>query len=382
MDAKRVLVTNCHHPVGYNISKSLEKKGVPVISSGKTKYGLTRFSKYPEKYLQYHDPHDNEDLFIKSLNKIIEENDIEVIFPVGDYTTIPISKNKDKIEKKGVIIPISDWETLNRLDDKLLLSNACKKHGVLYPYTKLVSNIDDLKRYSKDIGFPIVFKQRSQYSGAAYANNIDEAITKFNKMKRNGTEILIQEYCSGEIYTFSTVMNHGKPKCIFLAKKIDELPPSGGVCQYGVTINKPEIISSGLKLLKGVKWHGVASPEFIVNKDEIKIMEVNVRFFGYTKLAIDSGVNIPWLLYKIATNQTITPNFNYLIGKRWIRMLHSFLFVPLAGTQSQGLFSWLKNPSNFSYDILDLQDMLPFFVYNSLTLKSALLRAYKKIDPN
>lgn len=47
-----------------------------------------------------------------------------------------------------------------------------------------------------------------------------------------------------------------------------------------------------------------------------KLMEINGRFWGSLQLAIDAGVDFPWLLYRLAVVGDITPVFSYKEGVR------------------------------------------------------------------
>ena len=57
--------------------------------------------------------------------------------------------------------------------------------------------------------------------------------------------------------------------------------------------------------------------EYRVDNDgNIYLMEVNTRFWGSLQLAIDAGVNFPWLLYQIATGKQVKAVNHYLTDKR------------------------------------------------------------------
>ena len=57
--------------------------------------------------------------------------------------------------------------------------------------------------------------------------------------------------------------------------------------------------------------------EFKVAEDGTPyLMEINTRFWGSLQLAIDAGVDFPWLLYKLACGQPVTPVTRYKTGRR------------------------------------------------------------------
>jgi predicted ATP-grasp superfamily ATP-dependent carboligase len=70
-------------------------------------------------------------------------------------------------------------------------------------------------------------------------------------------------------------------------------------------------------LLDHIGWHGVAMVEFKVAKDGTPyLMEINTRFWGSLQLAVDSGVDFPWLLYQLACGEQPDPVRSYKKGRR------------------------------------------------------------------
>jgi len=69
--------------------------------------------------------------------------------------------------------------------------------------------------------------------------------------------------------------------------------------------------------LNEASWHGIAMIEFKVAPDGTPyLMEINTRFWGSLQLAVDAGVNFPWLLYQLACGDQPGPVKNYTTGVR------------------------------------------------------------------
>jgi hypothetical protein len=84
----------------------------------------------------------------------------------------------------------------------------------------------------------------------------------------------------------------------------------------------PELLDHAMRLLGPLGWHGVAMMEF---KQDLRtgqsfLMEVNGRFWGSLQLAIDAGVDFPYLSCQLALGETIAPPIDYTIGvkSRWL----------------------------------------------------------------
>lgn len=76
------------------------------------------------------------------------------------------------------------------------------------------------------------------------------------------------------------------------------------------------------KLLRLLNWSGVAEAEFKIDPNDKlpKLIEINGRLSGYVQLAIDCGVDFPYLLYLLSIAESINPCLNYKIGlkSRWL----------------------------------------------------------------
>lgn len=89
-----------------------------------------------------------------------------------------------------------------------------------------------------------------------------------------------------------------------------------------IELPKP-MVDHAVKLLERVKWHGVAMVEFKIERDSgiPMLMEINGRFWGSLQLAVDAGLNFPYLLYQAMQGIPVTvPNNSYRIGtkSRWL----------------------------------------------------------------
>ena len=83
--------------------------------------------------------------------------------------------------------------------------------------------------------------------------------------------------------------------------------------------------SAAEKLLSAAAWIGVAMVEFRVGTDETPyLMEVNGRFWGSLQLAIDAGVDFPWLLYQVIHGASVTAPPPYAVGRRLRWLLGDF----------------------------------------------------------
>jgi hypothetical protein len=129
------------------------------------------------------------------------------------------------------------------------------------------------------------------------------------------------------------------------------------------------------RLLEALDWHGVAEVEFKLDpRDNVpKFMEINGRFWGSLELAIEAGVDFPYLLYRLITEGDVKPVFQYKAGvrRRWLEgdiihlsnvlknvNLHSNLPYP---DKLKTIVDFLKiYDKRTGFDCLYWDDLMPF----------------------
>ena len=126
----------------------------------------------------------------------------------------------------------------------------------------------------------------------------------------------------------------------------------------------------GFGLLRGLLKG--SCPEFKVAEDGTPyLMEVNTRFWGSLQLAIDAGVDFPYLLYQLACGKQPAPVASYKTGNRlrWLLgdMDNLYLTLKDRGNYSTGhklgAILHFMTPSLFRtrHEVNRLHDMGPFW---------------------
>ena len=111
---------------------------------------------------------------------------------------------------------------------------------------------------------------------------------------------------------------------MFAHRRLREKPPSGGVSVLRESIPLDKVLTvPALRLLQKANWHGVAMVEFKEDQSSRVplLMEVNGRFWGSLQLAIDAGIDFPWLLLQMAEGRHVSvPDNSYRCGvkSRWL----------------------------------------------------------------
>jgi len=89
--------------------------------------------------------------------------------------------------------------------------------------------------------------------------------------------------------------------------RLHSFPNSGGPSTDRISIEMPELVDMSERLLKFLKWQGVAMVEWKIDPDTNipYLLEINPRFWGSLELAIRSGVDFPRILADLIVSNPI-----------------------------------------------------------------------------
>jgi len=158
--------------------------------------------------------------------------------------------------------------------------------------------------------------------GIAYVDGKETFQEKYNAIKKEYGEPIVQEYIRKKSYCSACILldEQSREVASFTYEKVKEYPLSGGQRSLATA---PIIRSKGLcrETSPGGWLEGVAEADFMIDQQGIPVLlEINPRFWMPLNLAIKSGVDFPYLLYQLAQGQKIAPQQPYTIGYkyRWV----------------------------------------------------------------
>jgi predicted ATP-grasp superfamily ATP-dependent carboligase len=340
------------------IARSLTRKGITVTVGGE-RYGrnVAFYWRHPKKHNIIYAPPENEELFIETLIKAAKGHD--VLIPSHERTILPISRHLCELTKT-LRVPVPNYQILEVALDKGKTLKVAQRLGIPTPRTYFISSHRELEQVSERLTYPVVIKLREEVLNPpprhVYAYSPGDLAVKYVKMSEKGKYPLIQELIKGTGFGFFTLFDEdSEPLAIFCHRRIREYPITGGESTYCESVYEPRLIEYGIKLLKEIKWYGIAMVEF--KKDwqdgEYKLMEINPRFWGSLPLASVSGVDFPYLLYQMATGTNIKPCSTYKIGIRY-RFLYSdslALRQALRRSNNRLNYLWSFTKSFFDKDV-------------------------------
>ncbi len=345
--------------------RALGKRGLYVAAGETTRLSTTLFSRYAAKKLVYPSPTSRPEAFMEWLLDEIRNDDYALVLPTEFSTQQLIAANREEVTR-FTGFPFQDRELSARVHDKAWLMKYAIEHGYPVPETHLVDSIEDINKIAPIVPYPVIIKPRNSSGsrGIVRVKHQGSFVKKYLAVHERYPFPIIQElipqsvgsgYGVGVLFNFAS-----EPRAAFVYRRLQEYPVSGGPSTLRESVAYDEIKEMALSLLHDLKWVGPAMVEFKIDPRDgrPKLLEINPRLWGSLELAIRSGVNFPYMLYRLAVDGDVEPMMDYKNGVkcRWI----------LPG----GLMHLMTHPSRVSTfvdffkrtdgdDILSLRDPMP-----------------------
>ena len=368
------------------ITRSLGRRGIAVVVGAEQPRSLASASKYCVRHVTYPSPGCQPDAFNRFLLDLVERERIDLILPVADITTHLVAKNRPALTRHTAIAapPVDAFDFAA---NKWLLLRRAAACGIAVPRTRYVDDRDALPALLDRIEYPAVIKPvRSRirtgagWLGATVKYARDEA--ELLELYRNVDYLaeypsMIQQRIAGRGIGVFVLCDRGRLLAAFAHRRLREKPPSGGVSVLCESIAlDPELVDQAMRLLGPLRWHGVAMMEFKQDDRTGRsfLMEVNGRFWGSLHLAIQAGVDFPYLTCQLALSQPVDAPRHYQIGvkSRWllgdldhllIRLFHRDADQHLPSgvpTRARAVVDFLRlTGSGLRYDVISSDDPRP-----------------------
>ncbi len=391
----RVLVLDADQRNALAIVRSLGRHGITILTADSGRYSLAGSSRYTSKHLQLPSTYNSAEQFIIVLTQLVEQEAIDILLPLSDVTIPIILKARERLGK--VKIPLPDKVAYEQMTDKYQLFQRAQEMGLSIPKTYFVNNRDELIAILNKIEFPVVIKpSRSRvliantwhHTSVTYARSKDELLVVVQNYRWFPQyPLLLQEFIQGHGCGISTLYDQGSAIGWFQHKRVREKPPDGGVsvlCESEVV--DPAMQAIAERLLNAVAWHGVAMVEFKRTAEgKSYLVEINGRFWGSLQLAIDAGMDFPWLLIQLATGARFNVRQQYFSGVRSRWLLGDLDRLYLIFKNRHGRYTWRQIAGevitfmtlfsrNTRYDVNRWSDPIPF-VYELYHYIRALIRS-------
>ena len=340
-----LIVTYCWNRVGYNILRSLSSHGLSVWVADTSKKNICSVSKFCAGSFVYPDPFENEVAFIDCLVTKVNELKPKVLLPTHDESVI-IMRHRDRLPA-DLIIPYESEELLLTLANKAKATSLASAADV--PIPKVYGGVEEVAEY------PVVFKTviGNSAKGVYFPDSREELLKCMESHK--GEETLLEEWIDGTDYSVDCVRWDGFWQSSVYHALVTKTN-GGGTTTQREMVSVPELEKYARMLLDSVDFHGVCGLDFRYDPEtgRTAFIEVNARFTGGLATPITAGFDIPWIVWKLATEGKFEESIDVRIGTKTKWILGDI--ITFVGRMLSFKFSWSEMKQVFKFRGFDAFD--------------------------
>lgn len=282
--------------------------------------------------------------FISKMLDICKKYKIDVIFPLVTLELFEFSKNKELFLSLGVVVVVSDFDTLSLLNDKGKLYQSLK--GIVpLPHFEVSNDINAIERFADNIGYPsvpFVFKPCVS-NGSRGVRIIDSSVDAFSLLfehKPNSLytslstlqsvlsnrilpEFVLSSYLPGKEITVDSIVKNGKVLEVLVRERTTM---NSGISTSGRFIHNDQVENYIHKIVNN--FPGLSGPIGFQLKQDIDgtflLIESNPRIQGTSVAAIGVGVNLP--VYALCISLDLPYNFKKNYNKNSFSRYYSEVY--------------------------------------------------------
>lgn len=317
---------------GLGIARSLGRRGIPVCVVD-DEPSVARASKFVDRFVRVPDLRDARTT-VDVLVDVGRRFGLNgwVVYPTREETVAAISSHRDELQTV-FRIPTPDWQSVQPAWDKRLTHRVGESLGMAMPRTWFPADEDELR--ALDLPWPVIvkpaIKEHFFYATRAKAWQANDR-TQLLDAYRNATrtvgdprEIILQEVITGggdRQVAYCTFFKEGAPIAAMTVCRRRQHPSDyGRASTYVETVRLPELEELSVRFLREIDYYGLAELEYKQDPRDgtYKLLDVNLRTWGYHTLGGAAGVDFPYLLYRDQTGLPVSPT-TARTGVRWIRL--------------------------------------------------------------
>jgi D-aspartate ligase len=316
------------------VARSLGQRGIPSVVVD-TIPRSAWFSRYVVKRFKWRSQMDDPAFVSFLLNKG-KQFHLEhwVLFPMQDEAVQLVANNTQQLGQIYTLVT-QEWDIVQWANDKRRTYQMAQEIGVPYPRTYYPANEDELAKL--DILYPTLVKpaisihlQYSVHLKALPAASREELLQQYRRAKGSidADEVMIQEIIPGGGSTQYSIATFCKNGCILTsmtARRTRQYPIDYGLGSSFVEATPvPALLELAAKLLGHMRVSGMVEVEFKFDErdQQYKLLDINLRPWGWHTLCIVSGLDFPYIQYCDALgieqgSIITTPRYDY----HWVRIL-------------------------------------------------------------
>ncbi len=370
-DDPPVLLTYGWCRTSYVVLRSLAARGVAVHVVDASPFAMCRASRRAASFRRVRDPFAAPDGFVEDVVAALRATGARVLIP-GHDDALVLARARAALPD-GVVLPVADPDLLALAGDKSRVLEEAAAAGVPVPLTVRPRSAVEVREAAATLRYPAVVKTRigNSAKGVRFAADATSLVAAWEGLVARHAlppESLpvLQEHVPGTGYGTCFLYERGRCRAAFAERYLRCKDGETGTSVFRESVRAPDLLAHGRALLDRLRWHGVVHLDFLRDDatGRAALLEANPRFWGALDLAVRSGVDFPWLLYRLAADGSLPDAAEGRAGvrSRWLvgeglHLVNHLRRLRVGG--ALGALGSLLTKRASGHDDFDLSDPLP-----------------------
>jgi D-alanine-D-alanine ligase-like ATP-grasp enzyme len=292
----------------------------------------------------------------------------EIIFPVDEHIIKILGHERSALQAASLKILTPDIAMFLTAIDKWELSRFLKEKNIPHPATARFKPGNPLSVLG-DVTFPVIIKPINQGNALGIRSFRDEqSFRNFFENEKVEHEYIVQPLINGYDIDCSVLCSDGKVLAYTIQKAVQHAAVEYRAAVGIEFLKNDEVIDVVRRMMSELKWSGVAHVDLRYDADrkEVKVIEINARYWGSLLGSLNAGVNFPFLAIEVMKGKTFNlPDYTfkrYFMSNAPFRKIFSTMF------KSGGEKVALRDTSLY----YSLRDLKPFFAEAYSKIKSGI----------
>lgn len=302
---------------GLALARALSRAGVTVhaLTPPGSRFSPTRFTRHATVHVR---DNLNTDLLVEHLLDFANttaRGRQTVLFPTSDRMAGAIARGWNQLSSRYLLSWAHCRDLVLAMQLKDNLPAMAESSGVLHPRSVRISSHEDCLRAAHELRLPCIIKPVQPLSAfkAIVVQTADD-LERATETYANDLPFIAQELVDGDegsLYACTTFLDHGRELCMLTSRKLAASPPGLGQGTIFTTEPNAEIEILTRQFLAGLDLSGPVALEFKRDaRGQYWMIEPNVGRTEYcVDLAIQSGINLPWIEYSHVTGRDAPQEF-------------------------------------------------------------------------
>ena len=367
---------------GYVTVGALKKAGHFVCLLYRSKHNYADDSRYVDVKIQTGAKYEDQE-YLDTVKQIIQEQKIEVVIPMSDFTSMFLSRNKaELIRLVRYVLPGID--VFERGYDKNSLMALCAKNG--YPHPQTINDVTSLDGLDiENLKYPLLIKPNHTCGGRGMTlvKNSGELKAKFEGVYKQYGDCHLQEYIpqgGAQVEVQLYINENQELKASSVIYKYRWYPENGGSSCCATAVKNDKVVDICYRLLKDIGWVGFADFDTIEDPrtGELLVMELNPRVPACVKAVVASGTDWPNIIVSEYLGQPYAKkDFKSGVLLKHLGMETLWFFYSKNRFKTKpSLFKVFGK--NVCYQDLDWRDPMPFIKGTWHNFKQQLNPSFRK----